>query len=193
MSSVGRVTDGGEEVDPSKVRLNPLQASHLGPEGPVQAVWDWHSAVNQGDYARAWLLCDANLRLARAQAWVFNNSMFAVVALYDRDALVATLAAADREHPLWEDFAETELNQMRTAYADFDEYGAASGARPVGADLEQVLFVKVGAEVVRYDQPTPVTAPHCLFLVRRTADGWCLAAHGDFEPVCGWPPQFTAE
>jgi hypothetical protein len=61
--------------------------------GPVVVAWEWLEAViRDSDFRRAWPLSDAELRLARAQAWIWNNRYERDIRGHDLDALAAALA-----------------------------------------------------------------------------------------------------
>lgn len=161
--------------------------------GPVAVVHAFVSAIlDDADYGRAWMLADHNWRLCRAQAWIWNNRDHPVVSPFDRDEAARGLAELDSVHPLWTDFAVTELEQLAEAWSDPDlrNYGAGSASRKV-EDGEIVILIDLsehphGAIAVG---PTPVTGVS--FLVREVDGSWLLAnLAGDRSPVPGWPPDW---
>src|SRR5438552_17824879 len=70
------------------------------PGGPIKAAQAWIEAVQLGRYDMAWAMTDPRLRLARAQAWIWNNRKDADIAAYKRDEL-AEILAAERPTILW--------------------------------------------------------------------------------------------
>ena len=50
-------------------------AYHYGPTGPVLAFYAWPDFIKGGDLSSAWTRMDDNLRLCRAQAWLWANRM----------------------------------------------------------------------------------------------------------------------
>ncbi len=164
--------------------------SHYGASGPVMAARQWLTLIlAEDDYEGAWKLTDPVLRLARAQAWIYNNQDFPDVASEDRDELAAALAQRPSAHPLWADFAHTESQQMNEAWAAYslDRLGAASRPRLLDVDYEIVIFTPA-------DEPVLITEPTLVeglvFVMHFTEDGWLVAAPGDRLPVPGWPPEF---
>ena len=64
-------------------------------------------------------MTDPRLRLVRAQAWVWNNRKDTDILACDRDDLARALAEERPDHPLWGDFAATEVHQMTGVYGTF--------------------------------------------------------------------------
>src|SRR5205807_862622 len=85
--------------------------------------------------AAAWAMTDPRLRLVRSQAWIWNNRKDADIAAVGRDELARALAQERPDHPLWGDFAATEVHQMTGVYGTFrpENWGASSGPSAVGA------------------------------------------------------------
>jgi hypothetical protein len=158
--------------------------------GPVRAAQAWIEAVQLGRYDMAWAMTDPRLRLARAQAWIWNNRKDADIAAWDRDELAATVAAERPDHPLWQDFAATELHQMRDVYGGFqaDAWGASSGPSAAGPDYALVLFAHLSSEPVMLTSQPQVFS--LAFLMHTAGPRWTLAAFADSLPEPGWPPKF---
>lgn len=164
--------------------------AHFAPGGPVDTVQSFMAAaIGQRSYERCWELMDDNLRLCRAQAWLWNNRSHPQIGS-DLDELAAELVSGPGSD-LWEAFAEVELDQLVEHWAESyaRDLGAASHPRPIGVDLELVLLLPTDGEVLMFDEATLVddVLP---FVVRRVGGSWAVAAYGDFVPVPGWPPQF---
>jgi hypothetical protein len=168
-------------------------AAHYGHGGPVEMANAYmYGILELGDYAAVWPLCDDNLRLVAAQSWLWANREHPVVARYDRDAAAAGLANDGPAHPLWEAFAVTTLDEHREAWAgvNLTTIGAASRPRPIGTDLELLIFLDTGGEAIVVQEPTLIDNA-ILFIMRSTPTGWRVAAIGDrlYEP--GWPPELA--
>jgi hypothetical protein len=160
------------------------------PGGPAKAAQAWIEAVQLGRYDLAWAMTDPRLRLTRAQAWIWNNRKDADIATVDRDDLAAAFAEERPTHPLWDDFAATELHQMREVYGPFqaESWGASSGPSTTGPDYVLVLFAHLSSEPrILTDQPQVFSLA---FLMRANGPRWALAAFADSLPTPGWPPKF---
>ncbi len=156
--------------------------------GPVKAAQAWIEAVQLGRYDTAWAMTDPNLRLVRAQAWVWNNRTDADIAALNRDELARALAQERPDHPLWGDFAATELHQITNVYGTYqaENWGASSGPSTVGPDYSLVLFAHLsGDPLILTDRP-PVFS--LAFLMHAAPRGWLLASFSDVLPKPGWPP-----
>lgn len=171
--------------------------SHFGSEGPVEAVYAWLELIMAGDYAGAWALMDDNLRLCRAQAWLWNNRSLPGIVPAELDKEAARLAAVPSDSPLWSDFAVIELDQLnetwqlRFSAMEEGRVGAGSATRVLGPDLEVVLLLEGSGEVEVFDEPTLVRDAF-VFAARMTDGGWRIAAYGDFIPQPGWPPELES-
>jgi hypothetical protein len=164
-------------------------ASEMAAGGPVRAAQSWIEAVQLGRYDVAWGMTEPQLRLVRAQAWIWNNRKDADIAAVDRDTLAAALAEERPEHPLWGDFSATELHQMREVYGGFqpEAWGASRGPSTVGADYALVLFAHLSSEpLFLTDQPHVFSLA---FLMHASGRGWTLAGFSDALPEPGWPPK----
>ena len=163
-------------------------------EGPVALVNDFVAALlnDDGDYEQAWQLADANWRLCRAQAWLWNNRHHPDLAGFNLDQAAAGLAESRSTHELWDAFAQAELAQFRGVYGnpDLRTWGAASRPRRVD-DGEIVLLLDLSEHpngaIVYAD--TPVIGVS--FLVREINGEWKIAnVAGDHLPQAGWPPDW---
>jgi len=157
--------------------------------GPVKAAQTWIEAVQIGNYDAAWAMTDPRLRLVRAQAWIWNNRKDEDIAALKRDDLARALAEERPDHPLWGDFAATEVHQMRGVYGTFqpENWGASSGPSAAVPEHTLVLFAHLtGDPLILTDQP-PVFS--LAFLMHAAGGGWALASFSDVLPVPGWPPK----
>lgn len=181
-------------------------AAHYGPDGPVAAASDWLAAVlADGDYAAAWALMSDDLRLARAQAWLWNNREFFQRAAEDLDEQADMLAAVPSEHPYWDEFAEIETGTFIEAFP-LDEYanvGISSKPRPLAPGLELVLYIPM-SEAQAVEGATPLDGGGVIvggtedgmpmktfaqIVVEHDGDRWIVASHnGEQMPQPGWPP-----
>jgi hypothetical protein len=157
--------------------------------GPTKAAQTWIEAVQLGRYGNAWAMTDPLLRLVRAQAWIWNNRKDADIAAVDRNQLAAAFAAERPDHPLWGDFAATEVHQMGEVYGGFqpESWGASSGPSTVAPDYALVLFAQLSSEPVLLTDQAPVFS--LAFLMHSGPRGWSLAGFADALPEPGWPPK----
>lgn len=181
-------------------------AAHYGPQGPVAAASSWLEAVAlEGDYAKAWTMMTPTLRLARSQAWLWNNREEFEQASESLDEQAAMLAAEPSTHPEWHSFAELELEQMQEVWPaeDYAKVGIASRPRPLGPNLEVVLFAMmddpgilsvssgVSGDVLQVDWPGRAVeiTPYAVLIVEHVEGRWLVAGHNhETIPVPGWPP-----
>lgn len=135
-------------------------------------------------------MMDDNLRLCRAQAWLWNNWTFPEIGGRLDELADRFVRGPWPGDDLWDAFAQIELAQLAEAWGEAyaRDLGAASYPRPIGVDLEVVLMVPTDGNVMTFDQPTLVSSA-LPFVVRHVDGVWWLAGYGDFVPVPGWPPQ----
>ena len=89
------------------------------PGGPIKAAQAWMEAVQLGRYDMAWAMTDPRLRLARAQAWIWNNRKDADIAAHKRDELAEALSVERPTHPLAEDFASSFFALSSRSWSSF--------------------------------------------------------------------------
>jgi hypothetical protein len=133
--------------------------SHYGPGGPVAAAHAFTTAVfERRDLREAWRLVDPDFRLVLAQAWLWANRTHPIVLPHDREEAAEALAEAQPSHELWDAFEATQLDELDENYPDFDHttWGAARRPRPVAPDMEIVLSLDTGGEVITVETPTLV-------------------------------------
>ncbi|MGH9149520.1 MAG: hypothetical protein ACRD0D_14890 [Acidimicrobiales bacterium] len=164
------------------------------PGGPVSAAERWVEAVmEERDWGAAWKLTDPVLRKAQAQAWLWANRGDPEVEGEDLDELVETLCHDEPWHPLWDAFAEAELDAHQRAWVEFDldRWQVLERPEVIGPDLEVVVFVRHASSPLLATDPSLVVARP--FLMRFVGTGWRVVHAGsDKLPVPGWPPRFPA-
>jgi len=187
---VERMTQEHFEPDPEEAAR---MASHQGPDGPVSAVYRWLELLADGDFTGAWARMDDNLRLCRAQAWLWANRHHDDIAALDLEAAAERLSSMQSSSSaLWGSFASTELHQLfetwgpRFEQLESGSLASASATRIVGPDLEVIVLTE-SAEAWVAKGPTLLTNVF-VFTVRMTANDWKIAAYGDCVPIPGWPP-----
>lgn len=162
--------------------------------GPGWVAMAWYLAVCRDDeWDLAWMLSDPELRLARAQAWLWNNRHHPAVAEIGIEELADRFTGPNfQTASLWREFAQIETAAYRRAWDDFDpaEIGLASRPRLIDVDYELCLLAK--AEGVVYTQPTQIRALR--FLMHLVDGEWKVAnaggtEHAERRVVPGWPPQ----
>lgn len=167
--------------------------SQYRPEGPVIAAQDFLTLlVEQEDLRAAWPLVDPALRLALVQSWLWANRYHPYAMGCDRDEVAEALSQEDPDHELWDDFEEIQLdvfleNPVWASYAS-ETFGAASRPRPVGPDMEIVLFMDTGGEAIVIEKPTFVEGIQ--LLMRYDASRWRVRGfNAEVLPMPGWPPK----
>lgn len=184
-------------AEPDPVRGVSLEearvADHYGPNGPVEAVYSFLRSVDDSSFADVWSWHDRDLRLVRAQAWLWNNREAIELAGQDLAARAQSWVDNEAIDDLWPSFASIELQSLRSSWSKWlaclrnGSLGAGSASRLVGPDLEVVLLMPTEGEPLVFNEPTLVDSA-ITFVVRRTDDGWRIAAYGDRLPESGWPP-----
>lgn len=177
-----------EEFFPGSDQTRAEAEAHVQGPGWVALAW-FHAVRRDGDWEVAWVLSDPELRLARAQAWLWNNRNVPEIAAEGIERLAEWYAGPDyRDAPYWPQFAEIELGSYLEAWGhwDPDTMGLASRPRLVDIDYEVCLLAKADGKV--YDKPTQIVA--LPFLMHFTDGEWRVAnPGGDRRIVPGWPPQ----
>jgi len=131
-------------------------AAQYGPGSPVRAASEWVALVlKDGSLAEAWPLTDAGLRRQLAEAWVEANRAHPLVA--GEPSLVEALSVAEPEHPLWPDFARTQVEEFRGTWDWYDtaRYGWGSRPRLVAPGEEIAVLVETaeGGEIMAQTEP----------------------------------------
>ena len=161
-------------------------------EGPVQAAFEWFDAVVQGsDYAAAWNLSDDEYRLTRAQAWLWNNRGAPDIAGGDLDQQAAALARAPSQSPLWQEFADVELEMYQETWAMWARAQIEAGSEPVPGDPDYEVVVLFDTDPAVGQVTESDDVPALPFLVHLVDGRWLVAQAGsDQRAVPGWPPVF---
>lgn len=182
---------------------DPAIASHFAPDGPVATCFTFLESVlgPEPDYLKAWGLMDRNLRLCRAQAWLWNNRDYSPIGDSLQELAEWMAGGSDDQNPptplasrLWVEFEKIELQMIEDSWrASYNRVlGAASHARPIGIDLELVVMLPTDGDVVLFEKPTLVDEA-LLYVMRFEADAWRVAAWGDRLPEPGWPPNLNPD
>ncbi len=139
-----------------------------GPDGPVVAAWRWLELAADGDHLdEVWKRTDGDLRLDLANAVVWENGCVAEV-------LVET--GLDRWPAFWRAKLLARVWGIAKGY-DEATWRACSLPRPVGLDLEAVVFV-ASPEVERLtgvEQLTEDTPADLVLVMRRVPGAWLVA------------------
>ena len=199
MHAVGSVTATGTTRTESG-RLVDERNDELGhPMSPAVAVARLYldALVVHGRLDAAQALMTSDYRLARAQSWLANRAV-PLVACGALDGLARGLASGDRSTAHYREFEASEIRLYQEVFAEWwARSGTVGRPRPLGADLELVLFVDMaelderlppGAAGSRAGAAYDVTN-HAEVLLR-TIDGRPQVAGHSARPVtAGWPPQ----
>ena len=184
--------------------------AQYGSGSAARAATDWlHFLLVDTDFPSAWAGMSPALRLARAQAWLWNNRDHPLHQGYDLDEVAARLADAEPRHELWPVFAKMELAGFQRAWplppGGYGSLGVASRPRPLGVDLELIFVLDLeetrragagdigdtGATLVK---GTPGGVPVETFaslVMRLEGTTWLVYSHNGPErlPQPGWPPS----
>jgi hypothetical protein len=130
-------------------------------DGPYLIARAYAEAIDDGDFKRAFQLMLPELRRKLTRAWVDANRRHPALAGRDPDELTEALSALNPTDPLWPDFAEVTLREMRDHYpfvGEFDNWGWGSDPRPVGPDRELAVLFRTegrGGVLATVDTPLP--------------------------------------
>lgn len=162
------------------------------------AARDAFSALVDGRFVELWASAEANWRLCRAQAWVWNNRLQLKLSSEEQmQSLAEDLSQLNSEHPLWSTFLEIERQSYLKTLSNFrpGEWGVATGRRCVGPGYELFQFSRLsgefrhGLEVLA----TTIMPDSTTLLMHLSPQGWKVAATGAYAPPQpGWPPAFWA-
>jgi hypothetical protein len=158
------------------------------PPTPQEVAAAWVEAVmDRGELRAAWPLTDDTLRLVLAQDWIWAHRHHPWVGHdADWDALARALSSPRPDHPLWDRFAEEQLELWQKIWKGLSArtWRPEEDPEVLALDLEIVTFVEPAAE----DLGRHAFARR--FALRHTEDGWRMASiNGEqmFSP--GWPPS----
>ena len=170
-------TDGRRRtVSVRRVELTAEEQWHYGPDGPVHAARAWAVAVGDTEtFREAWVERTApSLRELIVNAFVNANA-----GLADEPDLAGALINGDATHQLWAPFVQTQAAGIRKLLADVieDRAGGLGRPRPIGPDLELVVFLDAGGRTTVGDREEEFTTT--TFLLERADGRWLVAAVND--------------
>jgi hypothetical protein len=147
-------------------------------------------ALAHRDPVRVWTVIDGQLRLCFAQVWAHRAGLTP----QDADEIAASGSADAR----WSAVAVAMLEGLTASVDHFVEVtlagrlGLYSRMRPVGLDLEEVVFVDDGGatETITIKEDRPIVGLRVF--VRATPDGQRVAGLKGSIPTPGWPPNMNA-
>lgn len=163
------------------------------PGGPVEVAGAWRGHVLSGEYEQAWSLGEANWRLCRLQAWIYNNQGRVELSGRTETERFLEEMVSDAEHPEWNHFFHTERNQFLEAWPlSQEQWGTSSKRRCIGPGYDLIITTPLGARTSGYVPHGPAQLPSSMqLLMHRTDEGWLLAAYGGpAPPQQGWPPAW---
>lgn len=163
----------------------------------LTAAQDIVQTLVDGRYEDAWTRAHPAWRLARIQAWLWNNRDSFGHDVRELDHLATDLSEHEAESPHWESFIETERRQFAEAWShiDFDSYGFATAKRRRGPGYEIVHIAPLHDHPDGFvvNQPTAIYGGLRLLMYRSEGE-WQLASHvGEALPSPGWPPAWWAD
>jgi hypothetical protein len=128
-------------------------------------------------------------RLARTQAWLWNNRGQPDIAETGIEPLAEAYAGPGfRNAPYWNEFAEMELAAYRKAWNQWNPEKMGVASRPRVVDLDYELILVAHADGTVYTEPTPIIA--LPFLMHMVDGEWKVANAGfDQRVKPGWPPD----
>jgi hypothetical protein len=170
--------------------LEELREDHEGPYTTVQLLVD---AVMADDFERAWALLSPNLRLCRAQQWLWVNRSHPTIAGLDLDIEANALASLDFDNVHWPAFSRLELDDLQSRWADPDIRGCGYAMRRREVEAGRIIqLVDLGGTNTAYivDRTTEVRAH--VFLVSPIDGAWRVSSlSGDTPPTPGMPPEWN--
>ncbi len=170
--------------------LDALREDH---DGPMETVGQLVQAVMYaGDLRSAWPLLAPNLRLCRAQQWLWVNRAHPSIERLDLEKEAVSLARLDSESVLWSEFAECELSDFSSAWSDPDirTCGIASRRREVEAG-RIIQLVDVNGTDTAYIVNRATAVRGHVFLVSQVEGDWLVSSlSGDTLPEPGFPPEW---
>jgi tetratricopeptide (TPR) repeat protein len=170
-----------------QIALQTMNA-HFGPGGPVHAAQEWLQFIRDGEIRLAWERIDRDARLALVQQWIIANESHPNLVGLEREELAERLSQAKPTHFLSRPFLATQLDEFQRAYQAYDQetWGAAEKPRRFGLDLELVIFMMTGGDVLIWEPGTAI--PAIQLLMRRRITTWYVASFSPELVVPGWPP-----
>lgn len=189
-----------EPDEPMDIQSPEEVAAQAGAGSVGQFVLAWlNTILEERDWATAMRHSTPELRLARAQAWVFKAQSTGEVAGFSVHRVADELAAANEEHPLWSTFADAELRGFDQAWGDVREH-LAIGTRPRPLDPDHEVVVVADYRTVPSQEldhggfegklVTRADIRAWPMVVRHQGGQYLMASHNGPErmPQPGWPP-----
>jgi hypothetical protein len=152
-----------------------LAVAQISPKGPVVAASRFVNAILGGDVAAAWPLVEDRLRRWLIDAWITQYAHEPELARRDRGKLRDALAADVPLHHLWPSFAASLLLTLAEAWAHVDPetFAWATDPRPIGLDVEAVVYAQRPAHGDAYSED--VLVPGITISMRRGDGEWRVA------------------
>lgn len=149
-------------------------AAHLAPGGPVAQAASWlKHLVEHDDFEAAWRLTSGVLRRRLIEAWVHANWTHPWMQRFDLETITESLIEDRTPSLAWAAFKQTQMGEFHDAYgAEYPHLGVASRPRPLGLDLETVIFTDTRVVPTLVTQPTLVRARS--FRMSRTTGEWLV-------------------
>lgn len=158
------------------------------PQGAIDVVLRFTRLVcRERNLRGAWPLVDSLFRQCWAQNWLYPLRDRAVAEGFDPDDMVAAFMASMPDHPLWEPFEQSQLEQLRS-WGDLDQWSIPMHRRQVnGVDL---VFLVPSAPPGGAIPPGGFVEGISV-LVRETNQGWRILnlSSDHVIPEPGWPPR----
>ncbi|WP_405585323.1 hypothetical protein [Streptomyces sp. NBC_01092] len=144
------------------------------------------------DMRAAWLATHPTLRRCWVQAWLMPHLDDARAEGYDLDELAEAFADDEVEHPLWEPFARTQIEQGATLPVDRETWGTKVNPDFIAPGVMLVRLLPVPDSGVIQPGERYMSVP--LLMQHDEGPGWRLLNFvSDQVPVPGWPPQLGAD
>lgn len=173
--------------------------------GPTETAISILERIQARDYDSVWVMTDPNLRLCRAQGWIFDNlGNLGLSSEYSTEwdnMADYLIAGPHRGEQVWDSFAATEIGQLTASFSAYaaGKAGWSQRRRVLGPRHEVVLLT-----------PLPKNAPHGYIatgptLLEDSRDLlmvcvdhpsappgriYLLAGVGRAAPLPGWPPTW---
>ena len=203
-TALARISKDDKEQMWADPLSNPLTPGDFYSEiGPLAVAGAFVRDLADGNFEEAWLLADANWRLCRAQAWIFNNlKALGVSDQASRDVMAAHLAAGPHANDsTWKSFASIEAAAFMSLLGDFDDdkWGWSQRRRIVGPTHELILAMPLPSDAPDgfvVDKPTILTESIKVLIGAHVVEEgvFYLVAglNNETAPTPGWPPTWWA-
>ena len=186
-------------IEPEEIDGEQMPGDFRGDFGPLFIAQAVLHLLARGDYAQAYQRFSSDLRLSRAQAWLFNNRLVFEIDDANQSSFVQRLDEPNATDQLWNDFAESEAGQYVDLFAkfDLDRIGWSQRRRIIGPRHEVIV-----AFVLPSDSPhgIVITEPRAVdnaikIILESVHENGILTyrvagIQTDSPPIPGWPPTF---